>query len=261
MVDAASIRERYTAVGRSLNERSRRLFAAAEARTAGYGGISAAARATGVARSTIGRGLKDLDAPDALSGVVRHPGSGRRALPAMDATLLEDLRRLLEPATKGDPMRPLPWVSKSHAKLAAALCTMGHRIGKSSIPKLLGLLQYRRQVNRKTLEGSRNPDRDAQFEHINAAVTAMQSAGQPVISVDTAGGSPRRFAQPMALPCGSRSTSSTRLPRRTPSAARFTASVVLPAPPFWLTSATFSMSAAFILIVAAHPRSRDAAPA
>ena len=103
----------------------------------------------------------------------------------MDATLLEDLRRLLEPATKGDPMRPLLWVSKSHAKLAAALCAMGHRIAKSSIPKLLGLLQYRRQVNRKTLEGSRNPDRDAQFEHINAAVIAAQAAGQPVISVDT----------------------------------------------------------------------------
>ncbi len=185
MVDASSIRERYAAVGCGLNERSRRLFAAAEARTAGYGGISATARATGIARSTIGRGLKDLDDPDALSGVVRRPGSGRRALTAMDATLLEGLRRLLEPATKGDPMRPLLWVSKSHAKLAAALCAMGHRIAKSSIPKLLGLLQYRRQVNRKTLEGSRNPDRDAQFEHINAAVIAAQAAGQPVISVDT----------------------------------------------------------------------------
>ena len=85
----------------------------------------------------------------------------------------------------GDPMRPLMWVSKSHAKLAAALCAMGHRIGKSSIPKLLGLLKYRRQVNRKTLESSHNPDRDAQFEHINAAVIAAQAAGQPVISIDT----------------------------------------------------------------------------
>jgi hypothetical protein len=185
MVDASAIRERYAAVGRGLNERSRRLFAAAEARTAGYGGISAAARATGVARSTIGRGLKDLDDPDALSGVVRRPGSGRRALTAIDATLLEDLRRLLEPATMGDPMRPLLWISKSHAKLAAALCGIGHRIAKSSIPKLLDMLNYRRQVNRKTLEGSRNPDRDAQFEHINAAVIAMQAAGQPVISIDT----------------------------------------------------------------------------
>lgn len=185
MVDSEAIRERYAAVGQRLNERSRRLFAAAEARTAGYGGISASSRATGIARSTIGRGLRDLNDPGLLSGVVRRPGSGRRALTVIDATLLEDLRQMLEPATMGDPMRPLLWVSKSHAKLAAALCAMGHQIAKSSIPKLLGLLKYRRQVNRKTLEGSRNPDRDAQFEHINAAVVAMQAAGQPVISVDT----------------------------------------------------------------------------
>ena len=185
MVDALAIGGRYAAVRRSLNERGRRLFAAAEARTAGHGGISAAARATGIARSTIGRGLKDLDDPSTLSGVIRRPGSGRHALTLTDPTLLEDLRRLLDPATMGDPMRPLLWVSKSHAKLAAALRTMGHQIGKSSIPKLLGLLKYRRQANRKTLEGSRNPDRDAQFEHINAAVIANQAAGQPVISIDT----------------------------------------------------------------------------
>jgi len=185
MVDASAIGGRYVAVRRSLDERGRRLFAAAEARAAGHGGISAAARATGVARSTIGRGLKDLDDPGALSGVVRRPGSGRPALTVADPALLDDLRRVLEPATMGDPMRPLLWVSKSHAKLAAALRAMGHQIGKSSIPKLLGVLRYRRQANRKTLEGSRNPDRDAQFEHINAAVVANQAAGQPVISVDT----------------------------------------------------------------------------
>jgi hypothetical protein len=185
MADASAIGERFSAVQRILDERGRRLFAAAEARSAGYGGISAAAQATGVARSTIGRGLKDLDDPEGLSGVVRRPGSGRRALTITDPTLIEDFQRLLEPATVGDPMRPLLWVSKSHAKLAAALCAMGHRVAKSSIPKLLGLLNYRRQVNRKTLEGSRNPDRDAQFEHINAAVIAMQAAGQPVISIDT----------------------------------------------------------------------------
>src|SRR5271170_3752996 len=185
MVDASAIGERYAAVRRSLNERGRRLFAAAAARTAGHGGISASARATGIARSTIGRGLKDLDDPGALSGVVRRPGSGRHALTVTDPTLLDDLRQLLEPATMGDPMRPLLWVSKSHAKLTVALRAMGHQIGKSSIPKLLGLLKYRRQVNRKTLEGSRNPDRDAQFEHINVAVIAMQAAGKPVISIDT----------------------------------------------------------------------------
>lgn len=185
MVDGSAIGARYAAVRRSLNERGRRLFAAAEAHTAGHGGITASARATGIARSTIGRGLKDLANPDGLSGVVRRPGSGRHALTATDPTLLDDLRRLLEPATMGDPMRPLLWVSKSHAKLAAARCAKGHRIAKSSIPKLLGLLNYRRQVNRKTLEGSGNPDRDAQFEPINAAVIARQAAGQPVLSIDT----------------------------------------------------------------------------
>ena len=185
MADASAIGERYAGVRRSLDERGRRLFAAAESRSAGHGGVSASARATGIARSTIGRGLKDLDNPAALSGVVRRPGSGRRSLQVVDPTLLEDLRQLLEPATMGDPMRLLLWVSKSHAKLAAALRAKGHKVSKSSIPKLLRLLGYRRQVNRKTLEGSRNPDRDAQFEHINAAVIVTQAAGQPVISIDT----------------------------------------------------------------------------
>jgi Rhodopirellula transposase DDE domain len=185
MINASAIRERFAAVGGDLNERSRRLFAAAEAKTAGHGGIAATSRATGIARSTIGRGLKDLTDPGRLSGVVRRPGGGRPTLTETDPTLLENLRRLLEPATMGDPMRPLLWVSKSHAKLAEALCAMGHKIKKSSIPKLLGMLKYRRQVNRKTLEGSASPDRDAQFEHINTAVIATQAAGQPVISIDT----------------------------------------------------------------------------
>jgi hypothetical protein len=185
MIDTSVIRERFSAVGQDLNERSRRLLAAAEAKTAGHGGIRAASRATGVARSTIGRGLKDLADPGSLSGAVRRPGGGCPTLIEKDPTLLENLRQLLESTTMGDPMRPLMWVSKSHAKLAAALRVMGHKIADSSIPKLLGLLKYRRQVNRKTLEGSRNPDRNAQFEHINAAVIATQAAGQPVISIDT----------------------------------------------------------------------------
>ncbi|MGB9114261.1 ISAzo13 family transposase [Bradyrhizobium sp.] len=185
MIDTSVIRARFTAVERDLNERSRRLLAAAEAQTAGYGGIAAASRATGIARSTIGRGLKDLAMPGSLSGEIRRPGGGGPTLIEKDPTLLENLRRLVEPATMGDPMRPLMWVSKSHAKLAAALREMGHKIADSSIPKLLDLLKYRRQVNRKTLEGGHNPDRNAQFEHINAAAIAAQAAGQPVISIDT----------------------------------------------------------------------------
>ena len=108
----------------------------------------------------------------------RRPGGGCPTLIEKDPGLLEDLRRLVEPATMGDPTRPLLWVSKSHAKLAAALREMGHKIADSSIPKLLSLLSSGRQVNRKTLEGSHNPDRNAQFEHINAAVTATQAVGR-----------------------------------------------------------------------------------
>lgn len=186
MIDEASIRQRFKAIHGQLDERGLRLLAAAEARTAGYGGIAAVARATGMARSTIGRGLKDLDAPALASGQVRRPGSGRKPVQESDATLLADLRRLVEPATLGDPMRPLLWVSKSHAKLAAALVGMGHEVSPNTVGKLLReALGYSRQANRKTLEGARHPDRDAQFEHINARVRAVQAAGDPVISVDT----------------------------------------------------------------------------
>jgi hypothetical protein len=186
MIDEAAIRQRFKAIHGQLDERGLRLLAAAEARTAGYGGIAAVARATGMARSTIGRGLKDLDAPALASGQVRRPGSGRKPVQESDATLLADLRRLVEPATLGDPMRPLLWVSKSHAKLAAALVGMGHEVSPNTVGKLLReALGYSRQANRKTLEGARHPDRDAQFEHINARVRAVQAAGDPVISVDT----------------------------------------------------------------------------
>ena len=114
MIDTSAIRERFTAVKQDLSERSRRLLAAAEAKTAGYGGITAASRATGVARSTIGRGLQDLAALGPLSGAVRRPGGGCPTLTEKDPTLLDDLRRVLEPATMGDPMRPLMWVSKRY---------------------------------------------------------------------------------------------------------------------------------------------------
>src|SRR5271163_2747129 len=137
MVDTSVIRERFTAVERDLNERSRRLLAAAEAKTAGHGGITAAHQATGIARSTIGRGLKDLADPGSLSGEVRRPGGGAPTLIGTDPTLLENLRQLAEPATMGDPMRPLMWVSKGRAKLAAALREMGHKVSAGSIPKLL----------------------------------------------------------------------------------------------------------------------------
>jgi len=185
MIDENPISTRYQAVRPLLDERGRRLHVAAEAVAAGRGGVAAASRATKVARSTIGRGLKDLRVPASLSGKVRRKGAGRPTAASKDPTLLDDLRRLLEPATMGDPMRPLRWVSKSHDKLATALREMGHKVSASSIPKLLGQLGYRRHVNRKTKDGSNHPDRDAQFEYINAKAQELQAADQPVISVDT----------------------------------------------------------------------------
>jgi DNA-binding phage protein len=184
MIDETAIRLRFEALRPSLDERGRRLFAAVEARAAGVGGVAAVSRATGVARSTIQRGLKELDAPP-MTGRVRRAGGGRLPLTRKDPTLLEDLRRLLEPATVGDPMRPLLWVSKSHAKLAEALRGMGHKVSAKRIPQLLKKLGYRRQFNRKTKEAAIHPDRDAQFEYINAKVLAFQKGGYPAISVDT----------------------------------------------------------------------------
>jgi hypothetical protein len=184
MIDESPLRIRYEAVRSSLDERGRRLSAAAEAKAAGYGGIAAASRVTKLARSTIGRGLKDLRDPGSLGRKVRRKGGGSPRLATKDPTLLADLERLLEPATMGDPMRPLRWVSKSHDKLARALRAMGHKVSSSSIPKLLGELKYCRHSNRKTKEGGKHPDRDAQFEYINAKVESFQAEDQPVISID-----------------------------------------------------------------------------
>ena len=185
MIDCHAIRKRWEAVGSKLDERGRRIFAAGEARAAGRGGLAAVSGVTRLARSTIGRGLKDLDAAPLPKGRVRRGGGGRRHLSSRDTTLLADLRRILEPATLGCPVRPLLWVSKSHDKLAVGLRMMGHKISANSVRRLLPGLGYSRQSNRKAEEGSRHPDRNAQFEHINAKVVAAQAGGQPVISVDT----------------------------------------------------------------------------
>jgi hypothetical protein len=185
MIDREGIRRRWEADGSKWDERGRRVFAASEAQAAGRGGLAAVSEITGLARSTIGRGLKDLDAPRLPHGRVRRPGGGPRRLTDRDPTLLADLGRLVEPATMGDPERPLLWVSKSLDKLASALLDMGHRISPNSVRKLLTGLGFSRQANRKADEGANHPDRDAQFEHINAKVIAAQAAGEPVISVDT----------------------------------------------------------------------------
>ena len=185
MVDRQAIRLRWDAIGSKLDEHGRRLFAAAEVQAAGYGGLAAVSKITGLARSTINRGQDDLSDAALPEGRVRRAGGGRHALSKTDPTLVEDLRRLVEPVTRGDPMRPLIWVSKSLDKLAAELTAMGHPISAGTVRAELTKLGFSRQANRKADEGSKHPDRNAQFEHINAKVLAAQTAGQPVISVDT----------------------------------------------------------------------------
>ncbi len=185
MIDEDAIRYRWETVGCKLDERGRRMFAAAEVRTAGWGGLAVVARVTGLARSTIGRGEDDLDAEPIAKGRVRRVGGGRKAVSENDLELVPELRRLVESATLGDPMRPLIWVSKSMDKLAETLTAMGHPISADTVRKELVKLGFSRQFNRKADEGSKHPDRNAQFEHINAKVVAAQADGQPVISVDT----------------------------------------------------------------------------
>ena len=185
MIDEDAIRQRWEAVGSKLDERGQRLFAAIEVRTAGWGGLAGVSKITGLARSTIGRGKADLDAEPLPKGRVRRAGGGRRAVCENDPGLVPALERLVEPATLGDPVRPLIWVSKSVEKLAAALTEMGHPISADTVRKELVKLGFSRQCNRKADEGSKHPDRNAQFEYINAKVIAAQAQQQPVISVDT----------------------------------------------------------------------------
>jgi len=185
MIDEDGIRYRWETVGRKLDERGRRMFAAAEASTAGWGGLAAVSRITGLARSTINRGQDDLDAMPLAAGQVRRSGGGRKAVSEVDPGLIPELKRLVEPVTLGDPERALLWVSKSMDKLADALTALGHPISADTVAKELVKLGYSRQHDRKADEGSRHPDRNAQFEHINSQVLAAQARGQPVISVDT----------------------------------------------------------------------------
>jgi DDE family transposase len=186
MIDEAKIAERFAGLGPELNERQRRIWAATEAMSHGPGGIAAVARAAGVSRDTIERGIKEVRRGERLEpGRVRRPGAGRPPLTSSDPTLLGALDALVDPDTRGDPMSPLRWTSKSLGKLARALVAGGHRVSPSSVGMLLKGLGYRLQANAKTREGSDHPDRDAQFREINETARAALAAGQPVISVDT----------------------------------------------------------------------------
>jgi DDE family transposase len=186
MIDQAPIRDRFSALSPHLNERERRLLAATEATAAGYGGIAAVSQATGIAASTIGRGLKELAGEAAIAlGRVRRSGGGRKPLTVTNPALLTDLLALVEPGERGDPMSPLRWTCKGLRQLAAELTARGHRVSRTVVGELLKRQKFSLQANSKTQEGGDHPDRDAQFIHINQSVKAALAAQQPVISVDT----------------------------------------------------------------------------
>jgi hypothetical protein len=186
MINVAAIKARFEALAPVLDERERRLFAASEARVAGHGGVVAVSQATGIARSTIDRGLADLKAgPADLGGRVRRAGGGGKPATETQPGLLAALSELVQSSIRGDPEAALLWVSKSQRHLSAALAERGFTAGQKLVGRLLRRLGFSLQANANTREGSSHPDRNAQFEHINVVVTAFQAAGQPVISVDT----------------------------------------------------------------------------
>lgn len=170
-----------------LDERTRRLVAAAEASAIGFGGVSIVARASGLSRGTVIRGMAELKSAPKLSRSqrIRRAGAGRKRTADRDATLKRDLETLVEPVTRGDPESPLRWTCKSVRQLATELKRMGHQVSYRIVAELLHEMEYSLQANRKTLEGSSHPDRDAQFHHISDKIRAFQRERQPVISVDT----------------------------------------------------------------------------
>ena len=172
-----------------MDERMKRQWAAAESRDLGWGGVTAVAQATGLSRTTITAGLRELALPArqraAEAARVRRPGGGRHCLPQTDAGLLAALESLIEPTTRGDPESSLRWTCKSLRRLAEELTGQDHPISPNSVAALLHEAGYSLQANRKTREGASHPDRNAQFEHINAWVRQFQERDQPAISVDT----------------------------------------------------------------------------
>jgi hypothetical protein len=193
MQDAAAIQgieSRFVALAFLMDERMRRQWAAAEAKSYGWGGVRAVSHATGMSPNTIAKGLAELEAgePDLdtpRETRLRKPGAGRKSVTEVDADLALALERLVDPVTRGDPRSPLRWTCKSTTKLAEELTRQGHPVSPRTVGRLLRAAGYSLQSNRKTKEGNDHPDRNAQFEHINATVLAFQQRGQPVISVDT----------------------------------------------------------------------------
>jgi hypothetical protein len=191
-----TVQTKYELLRPLMDERMRRQWAASEALSLKRGGVTVVAKATGLSRTTIGEGMRelrertDLGIEDEsyiseLPTRVRHPGGGRHPLKVNDPTLVRDLEALIEPTTRGDPQSPLRWTCKSTRNLAEALSRQGHRVSYQTVAVLLHELGYSLQALRKTREGGSHPDRDAQFRHINRQVIAFQERGQPVVSVDT----------------------------------------------------------------------------
>ena len=184
------IREKYERLWPSLNERTRRLWAATEAMSLGWGGVTTVARATGMARKTIHAGIRELKAsPVAPSSAlppdrIRRPGAGRKSVRDQQPMIASALEALVEPTARGDPQSPVRWTCKGTRRLAAALRQQGFRVGPDTVAKMLTEAGYRLQANRKTIEGKQHPDRDAQFRCINATVKRFQGRHQPVVSVD-----------------------------------------------------------------------------
>jgi hypothetical protein len=181
----ASVVEKYAAVCAVLDERARRRWAAGESRAIGYGGDALVSAATGMSRQTIRKGRREIEAGDEPSARVRRAGAGRPRLDSTQPGLEQALEALVDPLSRGDPMSPLRWTCKSRAKPAQALVQAGWKVSSTSVGRLLNQLGYRLQSVRKRQEGLSDPDRNAQFEHINATVQDDFAHQQPVISVDT----------------------------------------------------------------------------
>lgn len=185
-----AIRVKYGTLKVELDERGRRMWAAAEAKSLGHGGVAAVSKATAIAESTIRIGRREMKTspagkrPDNIRKV-RKAGGGRKPLEEKDADLVMMLDALVEPSSRGDPMSPLRWTCKSTRKLAQELTSRGHAVSHAKVGHLLAELNYRLQSTRKRMEGKSHPDRDAQFKFINSRVIEFQERDQPVISVDT----------------------------------------------------------------------------
>ena len=185
MASFLELQQKYGLLLPHLDERTRRLLVAADAAEEGYGGVAKVARASGLSRHTIYRGMAELaDLPED-TGRVRRAGGGRKRVETTDPDLEAALETLLDPVTRGDPEGPLKYSSKSCDKLAAELTAQGHPVSGGTVRRLLVQLDYRLQAPVKTDEGSSHPDRDAQFQQINATAQVLLADGQPVISVDS----------------------------------------------------------------------------